>query len=359
MSNIAARLINWQKQHGRHHLPWQGTHDPYAIWLSEIMLQQTQVGTVIPYYQRFLRHFPDISSLSQAPLDDILSLWSGLGYYSRARHLHQAACIIVRDYHGTFPKKRELIQQLPGIGRSTAAAIMVFAYGHRSAILDGNVKRVFSRYFGIDGYPGKKKVQDQLWLKAEESLPNGNSRKCHQVYTQALMDLGATICTRHKPQCHDCPLRSDCVALKEKRTDQLPTTKPRVSLPKKEAIFLILLQQKKILLEKRPDTGIWGGLWCLPEIHIEEDIGAYCTQHFKTEVKPLFNFPPLNHTFTHFKLRIHPRLLRITSQIDTRQEGKIWIEPDEALDKAIPTPVRKLIKQYVHSDNSINNTESV
>ena len=207
MSDFSAKLIHWQKHHGRHHLPWQGTRDPYAIWLSEIMLQQTQVTTVTPYYQRFMQRFPNIKSLSLGPLDDILTLWSGLGYYARARHLHQTAQLIMRNYDGKFPRQLDLIQQFPGIGRSTAAAIAVFAFGERCAILDGNVKRVFTRYFGIEGYPGNQKIQNQLWEKAITLLPDKNTKNNIETYTQALMDLGALVCTRSKPNCTICPLQ--------------------------------------------------------------------------------------------------------------------------------------------------------
>ena len=345
MPNFSAKLIRWHKHHGRHHLPWQGIRDPYAIWLSEIMLQQTQVTTVTPYYQRFMQRFPNIESLSLGPLDDILTLWSGLGYYARARYLHQSAQLIMKNHDGKFPRQLDLIQQFPGIGRSTAAAIAVFAFGERCAILDGNVKRVFTRYFGIEGYPGNQKIQNQLWEKAIVLLPDKNAKDNIETYTQALMDLGALVCTRSKPNCTACPLQQSCTALRENRVNKLPTIKPRRPLPEKETVFLILTKQKKILLEKRPMPGIWGGLWCPPEMTTNKDATTYCSQHYNLSIKPVSDMPPMNHSFTHFKLRIHPKLLKVSSQIDSKQNKAMWLTLDEALAIAIPTPVRKLLKQ--------------
>lgn len=351
MSSIATWLIHWHKQHGRHHLPWQGNRDPYAIWLSEIMLQQTQVNTVIPYYVRFMREFPTISSLAQAPLDAVLALWSGLGYYSRARNLHQAARILMQDYQGKFPDTQALIQQLPGIGRSTAAAIAVFAFGKHAAILDGNVKRIFTRYFGITGYPGESKIQNLLWEKAEESLPVDYRDGRIETYTQALMDLGATVCTRHTPLCEVCPLQQHCVARKENRVAQLPTRKLRKPLPHKETVFLLLVQHQKLLLEKRPASGIWGELWCLPEIATSTDATLYCQHHWGIKVQSPIELPALDHQFTHFKLRIYPQLLPVISNTLKQQNKFIWIKPTDALEQAIPTPVRKLLTQNFLSDN--------
>ncbi|MBP6058266.1 MAG: A/G-specific adenine glycosylase [Nitrosomonas sp.] len=351
MSSIATQLIHWHKQHGRHHLPWQRNRDPYAIWLSEIMLQQTQVNTVIPYYLRFMREFPTIHSLAQTSLDAVLALWSGLGYYSRARNLHRAARILVQDYQGKFPDTQALIQQLPGIGRSTAAAIAVFAFGKHEAILDGNVKRIFTRYFGITGYPGESKIQNLLWEKATESLPVNYHEGRIETYTQALMDLGATVCTRHNPLCEICPLQQCCVAFKENRVDQLPTKKPRKPLPQKETVFLLLVQHQKLLLEKRPASGIWGELWCLPEIETRTDTALYCQRHWGIKVQSSIELPVLDHQFTHFKLRIYPRLLQVISSTLIQQNKFIWIKPSDALEQAIPTPVRKLLKQNFLSDS--------
>src|SRR5690348_3553793 len=327
MSSFSSRLIHWQQSNGRHHLPWQNTRDPYAIWLSEIMLQQTQVITVIPYYLRFLEHFPDIQSLASAPLDDVLAQWSGLGYYSRARNLHRAVKQIVRDHEGVFPGKYQDILKLPGVGRSTAAAVAAFAYGERRAILDGNVKRIFTRYFGIEGYPGARKTEILLWQKAEELLPGGGKthRSDIETYTQALMDLGATICTRAKPKCGMCPLNPGCFAFREGEIARLPSPRPRKSLPEKETAFLILMTQDKLLLEKRPERGVWPGLWSLPEMQVGENPVDYCMRRFGMETEPSpAMFPPVSpskqpflspftHTFTHFRLRIHPMPLRAIS----------------------------------------------
>lgn len=351
MSSIATHLIHWHKEYGRHHLPWQGSRDPYAIWLSEIMLQQTQVNTVIPYYARFMQELPTISSLAQIPLDAVLALWSGLGYYSRARNLHQAARIIMQDYQGQFPDTRAVIQQLPGIGRSTAAAIAVFAYGKREAILDGNVKRVFTRYFGIAGYPGESKIQNLLWQKAEELLPDNYREGQIEIYTQALMDLGATVCIRQAPLCGACPLQPHCVAFKENRVDQFPTIKLRKPLPKKETVFLILMQHQKLLLEKRPSSGIWGALWCPPEIKTGTDAAIYCQRYLGIKVRSPIELPILDHQFTHYKLRIHSQLLQVVSDTPIQQNKFIWIKPSDALEQAIPTPVRKLLKQIFLSDS--------
>lgn len=350
MSFIASRLIHWHNDHGRHHLPWQRSRDPYAIWLSEIMLQQTQVNTVIPYYARFMQTFPTVASLAQAPLDAVLALWSGLGYYSRARNLHRTAQRIMQDHQGQFPATREIIQQLPGIGRSTAAAIAVFAFGQREAILDGNVKRILTRYFGISGYPGETKVQRLLWEKAEASLPVDYGDGAIETYTQALMDLGATVCIRTTPRCEVCPLRSQCTAFQEQRVDQLPAAKPRKALPQKETVFLLLMWQQKLLLQKRASSGIWGALWCPPEIETATDAIHYCEHQLGVKAHSPIELPVLDHQFTHFKLRIHPRLLHVVSDSGITKTESIWINPADALEQGIPAPVRKLLKQNFVSD---------
>ncbi len=351
MSPIATQLILWHKDHGRHHLPWQGSRDPYAVWLSEIMLQQTQVNTVIPYYARFMQEFPTLSSLAQAPLDAVLVIWSGLGYYSRARNLHLAARMIMQDYQGQFPDTRVILQKLPGIGRSTAAAIAVFAFNKREAILDGNVKRILTRYFGIAGYPEESRIKNLLWEKAEEVLPVTYHENQIETYTQALMDFGATVCIRHTPICKACPLQQHCVAFKEKRVDQFPTAKLRKPLPKKEAVFLLLMQHQKLLLEKRPASGIWGELWCPPEIKTGIDVTSYCQHQLGITVQSPIELPILDHQFTHFKLRIHPQLLQVVSNTLDPHNKFIWIKPSDALEYAIPAPIRKLLKQIFLLDN--------
>lgn len=346
MSSIAMQLIRWHGAHGRHLLPWQGTRDPYAIWLSEIMLQQTQVITVIPYYKRFLQAFPTLQSLANAPLDTVLALWSGLGYYSRARNLHLAAQKIVWEYQGQFPDTRTAIEQLPGIGRSTAAAIAVFAFGKQEAILDGNAKRVFARYFGIHGFTGEASTLRLLWQAAEAALPADNGSGGIEIYTQALMDLGATVCTRSIPCCNACPLQQQCIAYRQQCVDRLPTPKPRKTLPQKETVMLLLMQQKKILLQKRAAQGIWGALWCPPEIETGIDAVQHCRTHWGITVQSPIALPALDHQFTHFKLRIYPQLLHVVSGPEAVQPESIWIGLADALKQGIPAPVRKLLERH-------------
>lgn len=338
MKDFAPRLIAWQKLYGRHGLPWQ-VSDPYAVWLSEIMLQQTQVETVIPYYRRFMARFPDIASLAEAPEDAVLTLWSGLGYYARARNLHAAAKQVMSDHGGRFPHDFGAIQALPGIGRSTAAAISAFAFGERQALLDGNVKRVFCRLFGVDGWPGEKRVTDRLWTLAETLLPERDI----QAYSQGIMDLGATLCRRSNPECHHCPFSDDCVANLEGRQTELPIARPRKDLPERETVMLVLSHAGEILLQKRPSSGIWGGLWCLPECTPDEDPVA-AARRFGFETAPLPSIPSLAHVFSHFRLTIQPLHMAVCNGRNTIQEpGLIWLTPEEASQAALPTPVRKII----------------
>lgn len=344
MSLLAELLIIWQKKYGRHHLPWQNSTNPYAIWLSEIMLQQTQVSTVIPYYQRFIQRFPTLDKLAQAPLDDVLASWSGLGYYTRGRNLHRTALLIMTEYQGIFPQTREEIQQLPGIGRSTAAAIAVFAFGQRDAILDGNVKRVFARYFGVAGYPGEAKTLAKLWWLAEQSLPGDDDPAGIKAYTQGLMDLGSLVCIRRNPVCERCPLQHTCVAYQEKRVALLPAARPKKHLPEKQTVFMIYRTKQKLLLEKRPDQGIWGGLWCFPENTVNKDRLKAGSGTAGVEL------PQLMHTFTHFRLWIHLQLVEVKAEMGSTGKMTVWVAPEEALDLAIPAPVRKLIVQYFLND---------
>jgi A/G-specific adenine glycosylase len=253
---FAARLVAWQRIHGRHDLPWQGTRDAYRIWLSEVMLQQTQVATVLPYYERFIASFPDVRALAAAPVERVLEHWSGLGYYRRAHHLHAAAKGVVAQLAGGFPCDTKALATLPGVGRSTAAAIAVFASGARAAILDGNVKRVLARHRGVAGFPGAADVEANLWRAAESLLPARDI----EIYTQALMDLGATVCTRTKPNCGACPVARDCVALTQDRVGELPSPRPRKVLPQRAVRVLLIERGGEILFERRPPLGIWGGL---------------------------------------------------------------------------------------------------
>ena len=329
--DFAHRVIAWQKQSGRHDLPWQQhgrKGDPYRIWLAEIMLQQTQVATVIPYYQRFLAHFPDLARLAAAPSEEVMVLWSGLGYYARARNLQRAAQLIVAQWGGRFPRGAGDIQTLPGIGRSTAAAIAVFAFGARAAILDGNVKRVLARTFGIEGFPGDKAVENRLWALAETLLPERGIK----AYTQGLMDLGATLCTRSRPRCGACPLAAQCVALRENRIAELPSPRARRTVPQRAVTLLVLRCRGRVLLERRPPKGIWGGLLSLPELAAGQPARRYAgaTQ-----------LPVVRHAFTHFRLDITPLLCKV-SRCNT-PEGGIWLNL-KALDEApLPAPIRKIL----------------
>lgn len=342
MQNFSQKLIAWQQTHGRHTLPWQNTRDPYAIWISEIMLQQTQVSSVIPYYQRFMARFPNIAALADAVEDEVLQHWSGLGYYSRARNLHQAAHLMMANHGGAFPREIDAIQALPGIGRSTAAAIAAFAFGQRRAILDGNVKRVFARFFGIHGWPGQPAIEKRMWALAEELLPAQGI----ESYTQGIMDLGATLCTRSNPNCTRCPMQQECVAYQENLTGQLPSPKPRKTLPEKQVVMLLLLDGNDILLEKRPPSGIWGGLWSLPEADTSDNPEQIAHQRFGLVTEILTPLETLTHTFTHFRLNITPQPLRVLARpTECREPGIVWLDREEAMGAALPTPIRTLLRR--------------
>ncbi len=337
---FAQAIITWQQSHGRHDLPWQHARDAYRVWVSEIMLQQTQVSTVIPYYQRFMQRFPDVRSLATAAGDDVLAAWSGLGYYSRARNLHRAARLIVERHGGAFPSETEAIAALPGIGRSTAAAIAALAFGERCAILDGNVKRILARHFGIEGFPGAAAVERRLWTLAESLLPERDI----ETYTQGIMDLGATVCTRAKPACDTCPVGGWCVARTTARTAELPQRRPRRTVPLRRTAMLLIRCAGEILLEKRPPTGVWAGLWCLPQMPPDIDVTGWCREHFGVEVVPAAPLTMLAHGFTHFKLEILPRPVDVVARPPRVCEpGRVWMLPDDALGAAIPAPVRKLL----------------
>ncbi|HOY69631.1 MAG TPA: A/G-specific adenine glycosylase [Methylotenera sp.] len=341
MTDFALRVIAWQKQHGRHDLPWQNTINPYVIWVSEIMLQQTQVTAVIGYFLRFMVRFPDIASLANATQEEVLQYWSGLGYYSRARNLHQAAQKITRDFSGIFPHQFSDILSLSGIGRSTAAAISTFAFNIPQPILDGNVKRVFARHFLIEGWTGTPKIEAQLWQIAELHMPTIDA----SPYTQGLMDLGATICTRTKPKCQVCPLLSSCGAYIHKRESKLPTPKPRKPIPLKQTTMLILRCGNEILLEKRPSNGIWGGLWSFPEIEAHEIATEIAYSKFGLNVEPEEPLENIEHAFTHFKLAITPQPLIVLYQPKRLVSNTIWLPIEDAIDAAIPAPVRGILNK--------------
>jgi A/G-specific adenine glycosylase len=337
--SFAARLLAWFDAHGRHDLPWQQPRDAYRVWLAEIMLQQTQVTTVVPYFQRFVGRFADLDALARAPLDDVLALWSGLGYYARARNLHRCAQVVVAEHGGDFPRDLESITALPGIGRSTGGAILAQAFGARHAILDGNVRRVLARHDGIAGWPGAPPVQRALWSASEKHLPQARLPD----YTQAIMDLGATLCTARKPQCARCPVSVDCAALQLDRIAELPGRKPRRERPHRRAQLLLIENGSgEILLERRPPTGIWGGLWSLP---MRDDAQASLPELRIAEHRMLESLPQVEHGFTHFTLTLHPVHLRATRLADDVAEAPHlnWTTIAAALRLGLPAPIRRLL----------------
>jgi A/G-specific adenine glycosylase len=304
------------------------------------MLQQTQVTAVIPYFERIMASFPTVASLAGAPSDAVMQHWSGLGYYSRARNLHAAAKIIQDGHGGRFPQSAQEIATLPGIGRSTAAAIAAFAFGERAAILDGNVKRVLCRAFGIGGFPGDSAVENKLWALADSLLPQSNI----ETYTQALMDLGATVCTRGKPACDTCPLAGDCVANLEGRTAELPAPRPRKTVPARSTALLVLVHDGRVLLELRPQSGIWGGLWSLPEAEPGADLETTCGTRFGLRLDSAQPLPPVRHGFTHFTLDIQPVLCRADGIANALAEpGYRWFAPEEIAGAGLPAPVKRLL----------------
>ena len=347
--SFSSRLIHWHAQHGRHDLPWQGTRDPYRVWLSEIMLQQTQVVTVIPYYQRFLARFPTMESLATASIEEVMPLWSGLGYYARARNLHAAARAVMVQHHGVFPQAPEAIAQLPGIGRSTANAIAVVCFGARVPILDGNIKRVLCRVFGIAGIPGTAALESRLWQYAEnllpERLPKRDLSKDMATYIQAQMDLGATLCTRNRPQCTSCPLTDICIAHATGRTAELPQRKLRRVTPERHATLLVIVHENHVLLETRPPVGIWGGLRSLPELPPEDNAAAYVEKQFGVRVLAVSPAPSFDHVFTHFRLHITPQVCHVTLRPSAMEAGFFWLDLATRDNAALPAPVRRILEE--------------
>ena len=329
LRNFAKRLLAWYATNGRKDLPWQTNRDPYAIWVSEIMLQQTQVATVIPYFERFLTQFPSINALAQASIDDVLHLWTGLGYYARARNLYKAGQLIEHEHGGQFPKTIGQAVALPGIGLSTAGAILSFAFGQTHSILDGNVKRVLCRHRAIDGWPGKTKVHNDLWALAGELTPNDQVAQ----YNQAIMDLGATVCRRSKPNCQACPVGDDCIARAEKTVALYPTAKPKTRKPVRQTYMLITVNNRReVLLERRPPTGIWGGLWCFPE--------ADALEHLTIAQR----LPEFRHTFSHYHLDIAPVIIENTTheRIEEPRQTQ-WCDPASPPAVGYAAPVKKLL----------------
>lgn len=355
MKRFADTVIAWQKKNGRHSLPWQNTRDAYRIWVSEIMLQQTQVSAVIGYYARFMARFPTLEALAAAPVDDVMAHWAGLGYYARARNLHKAAQHIMALHGGTFPSRFDEVLGLPGIGRSTAAAICAFAYGDRRAILDGNVKRVFARHFGFEGDPREKAVEDLMWLRAEAELPSEGI----EPYTQGLMDLGATVCVRSRPTCLLCPVAATCVANQTGRTHELPHRRAKPRVPHRQTQMLVMLCQGEVLLERRPPTGIWGGLWSLPEVsvpdalHVLTDAATMARDRYGVRLlrgrQPRL-LPPVEHGFTHYSLTIHPvEIAASTREARAAEPGTMWIDLDDIAGAALPAPVKKILLNLQNS----------
>ena len=343
---IAERVIGWQRRHGRHDLPWQRTRDPYRVWLSEVMLQQTQVATVLDYYPRFLARFPDVQALAAAPLDDVLALWSGLGYYSRARHLHRCARTVVERHGGRFPANAAGLAELPGIGRSTAAAIAAFCFGERAAILDGNVKRVLTRVLGFDADLALPAHERVLWQRAEALLPASRIDR----YTQGLMDLGATLCTARAPRCDACPLAEPCVARRQGDPTRYPVKTRRLKRTQRRNALLWLVSGPRLWLTRRPDRGVWAGLWTLPLFDSIDQLRA-AAMAWPGHGEAL---PPIDHALTHFDWHLEPWRQRLPARLPaatrraieaTWPEGR-WFTLDEALALGLPAPIRKLLQRY-------------
>jgi A/G-specific adenine glycosylase len=345
---IAERLLAWHARHGRHDLPWQHTPTPYRVWVSEIMLQQTQVQTVIGYYQRFMATFPDLRTLAAAPLDEVLHLWSGLGYYARARNLHRAAGIVMDEHGGEFPATLEAVMALPGIGRSTAGAILALAMQQRQPILDGNVRRVLCRHRGIEGWPGQPAVEQQLWQLAETLTPHSEVAR----YTQAVMDLGATLCTRARPDCAQCPLAADCQARLQQRTGELPVPRPRRARPRRSVCMLLATDARAgVLLCRRPARGIWGGLWAPPEFASLDDLDAALAAVGLTALQPPRSLAVLQHAFTHFDLEIQPVHARVAplgvSDGDMAGAPYLWYNPMLPQRLGLAAPVATLLQSLL------------
>ena len=344
---FTSALLQWFDQYGRHELPWQKKITPYRVWVSEIMLQQTQVATVIPYYQKFMHRFPTVKQLALAEQDEVLLHWSGLGYYARARNLHRTAQIIHQKYRGTFPKSLALLMELPGIGRSTAGAILSLSMNIPATILDGNVKRVLTRYYAIDSWPGKTDIEKQLWQLADKHTPK---QRCN-AYNQAMMDLGALVCTRTQPQCPLCPLNKNCRAHVNGMEESYPIRKPIDSRIRPEKSTTMLLLQNPfgaLMLEKRPPVGIWGGLWAFPECPTDTHVEQWCREHFQCEIIEQSQQAMIYHQFSHFRLKINPLLLQVTQQTKSVMESsdRIWYKRTDMLPGGIPAPVAKLLRHF-------------
>ncbi|MEN8180789.1 MAG: A/G-specific adenine glycosylase [Pseudomonadota bacterium] len=352
-SHFTSAVLVWYEQHGRKDLPWQQDRDPYAIWVSEIMLQQTQVATVIPYYLRFMERFPRLLELADAELDEVLHHWSGLGYYARARNLHAAAQRVRDQYGGVFPEAFECLQSLPGIGRSTAGAILSFAWGQPHPILDGNVKRVLARHFAVEGWPGKSLILKRLWELSESLTPKTNT----SAYNQAMMDLGALICRRGAPLCSDCPVTASCQAHAVGREQELPTPKPRKTLPVKSSYLLVLRDQAgSVLLEQRPPVGIWGGLWSFPECPMDSDPIDWCQGKLAFKPADVTRLPMRRHTFSHFHFDMTPLEILVKNPNNRVMDDGAWVwyklaKPDA---RGMAAPVLRILDELQESSTGEN-----
>lgn len=345
-NTFSNKIISWYHEHGRKTLPWQVDKTPYRVWISEIMLQQTQVATVIPYYQKFMTHFPTIQDLANAPIDRILHLWTGLGYYARARNLHKTAQIVRDTYNGQFPIEFEQVLALPGIGRSTAGAVLSLSLNQPHPILDGNVKRVLSRHYAIEGWYGVSKVEKKLWQLSTELTPTINTNE----YNQAMMDLGASLCSRSKPQCQLCPVNATCIAYKEERTSELPNSKPKKVTPVKKTIMLIIEAERQIHLIKRPPTGIWGSLHCFPEFESKE-LMLDSLDHL-IQAGELVELSSLRHTFSHYHLDITPYHLKLPHIIDNivmESQQALWYNLAAPQHVGLAAVTQSLLQQINHS----------
>lgn len=342
---FAKKVLSWFDHHGRKDLPWQQNKNAYRVWVSEIMLQQTQVKTVIPFYLRFLQAFPNVVALADAPQDEVLHLWTGLGYYARARNLHRAAQIIRDTHHGHFPQDIQAVVALPGIGRSTAGAILSIAHEQTHSILDGNVKRVLTRYFALPGWPGMKAVEQQLWQYADMLTPV--NRSAH--YTQAMMDLGATLCTRSRPRCDDCPLQNHCLAYAQGTQNEFPNKKPKKKIPEKATIMLLPMWNKQVFVYKRPASGIWGGLYGLLELNEEQNLAEFAQTRGFGEYQ-ISRLEAFRHTFSHFHLDIQPLILHLAAppQNQIKESGDLWYDLTQPANVGLAAPTKKLFDKLAN-----------
>lgn len=343
-SSFASRVIAWADRHGRKHLPWQQRPTLYRVWVSEVMLQQTQVDAVVPYFENFMQRFPGIESLARAHQDEVMHYWSGLGYYARARNLHKAAKIIHEQYSNEFPDNLEAVMALPGIGRSTAGAILSLSLDQKHTILDGNVKRVLARHSAIEGWPGHSKVEKQLWNIAQRCTPSTQNAR----YTQAMMDLGAICCTRTKPGCHLCPVSHDCVAYAQGRQHELPHAKPKKQIPERSTFMLVLRNKQHLLMRRRQNNGVWGGLWSFPEFDDQQGLLEWCCEVFHSAPDDMQLLDGLTHTFSHFRLHITPVLVRYDTPIYWVMEDDEWVWYKHGTSQVgLAAPVNQLLTEII------------